>query len=260
MATKRMSRRAFIEAVGATCSNWQWSWSFINHAERFVIFGAWDRDTAGRRCRIFSENWERRRSGHRNPSYKQSRGHIRLVEEEGYALRTFPMAWSDARNDAQGNGPPKIGGFTPTLSVRRLTRIGKDWYATDLHPDDVEMRLAEELDEPQTYSEALRKQITVNAVERNPKARRACVKHHGFDCVVCGFNFERVYGDRGARYIHVHHLNPMAAAEGERQVAPVRDLVRMCPNCHATVHQVVPPLDVEALRQMLRERGASEGR
>lgn len=148
-----------------------------------------------------SGRWKIRATGQKNRSYPQSLEHIRLVEEEGYALKTFPMAWSDARRDQEGNGPPKICGFTPTLSVRGLTRIGKDWYATDLHPERAEMRLAEELDDPQTYSEALRKQITVNAVERNPKARRACVKHHGFDCVVCGFNFERVYSDLGARYI-----------------------------------------------------------
>lgn len=257
MATKTMSRRAFIESVGATCSNWQWSWSFVNHAERFVIFGAWDRNTSGRRCLILSGKWKTRATGQKNQSYPQSLEHIRLVVEDGYTLKTFPMTWSDARRDQEGNGPAKIGGFTPTLSVRGLLRVGDDWYATDLHPDDVEMRLAEELDEPQTYSEALRKQITVNAVERNPKARSACIKHHGFDCVVCGFNFEQVYGDLGADYIHVHHLNPIAAAEGERQVDPVRDLVPMCPNCHSIVHRVVPPLDIEALRQMLRERRAS---
>ncbi|MCO4752747.1 HNH endonuclease, partial [Vibrio cholerae O1 biovar El Tor] len=24
-----------MESVGATCSNWNWSWSFVNHEERF---------------------------------------------------------------------------------------------------------------------------------------------------------------------------------------------------------------------------------
>ncbi|HIH0854662.1 HNH endonuclease, partial [Vibrio cholerae] len=29
-----MSRKKFMESVGATCSNWNWSWSFVNHEER----------------------------------------------------------------------------------------------------------------------------------------------------------------------------------------------------------------------------------
>ncbi len=40
-----MSRKEFIESVDATCKNWQWSWSFINETERFIVFGAWDRNT-----------------------------------------------------------------------------------------------------------------------------------------------------------------------------------------------------------------------
>ncbi|MCO5784156.1 hypothetical protein [Citrobacter meridianamericanus] len=37
-----VNRKQFIQSRGATCRNWTWSWSFINHDEQFVIFGAWD--------------------------------------------------------------------------------------------------------------------------------------------------------------------------------------------------------------------------
>ena len=37
-----MNRKQFIESNGATCSNWTWSWSFVNHEARVVIFGTWD--------------------------------------------------------------------------------------------------------------------------------------------------------------------------------------------------------------------------
>lgn len=36
------TRKAFIKSEGATCKNWTWSWSFVNHQERKIIFGAWD--------------------------------------------------------------------------------------------------------------------------------------------------------------------------------------------------------------------------
>ena len=40
-----MKRKQFIESFGATCKNWTWSWSFVNHDEKLVIFGAWDDHT-----------------------------------------------------------------------------------------------------------------------------------------------------------------------------------------------------------------------
>ena len=49
-----MSRKQFIESVGATCKNWNWSWSFVNHQEKFVIFGLWDVNEDGL---IFDQNW-----------------------------------------------------------------------------------------------------------------------------------------------------------------------------------------------------------
>lgn len=257
MGKTKQSRRAFIESVGATCKNWQWSWSFVNHAERFVVFGAWDVNTAGRRCLILSGKWEFKTTGRRNPGYAQSREHIRLVVDDGYTLKTFPMKWSDARKDESGDGPAKIDDFTAVLSDRGVLQIGNNWYAADLENDEAEIGLAEELDAPERYAEGARRQVYVNAVERSGKARDACVRHHGLDCVVCGFNFQRTFGVLGERFIHVHHLVPVAASQGEREIDPMRDLVPVCPNCHAMIHRVAPPLEIEQLRELLRRNGGA---
>ena len=53
-----MSRKKFIESQGATCKNWTWSWSFINEAKKFIIFGAWDVYDEGNMTLIFSEDWK----------------------------------------------------------------------------------------------------------------------------------------------------------------------------------------------------------
>ena len=253
MGKKKQSRRAFIESVGATCQNWQWSWSFVNHSERFVVFGAWDVNTMGRRCLILSEKWKFKSTGRKTAGYPQSLEHIRLVAEEGYTLKTFPMKWSNARQDEDGEGPPVIGGFTPKLSVRGFLQIGNDWYATALGHEEAETGLTEELEQPERYPEGARKQVYVNAIERSGKARDACIHHHGLDCTVCGFNFQRTYGQIGEGFIHVHHLVPVGALRGERMVDPVQDLVPVCPNCHAMIHQVTPPLDIDQLRSLLRK-------
>ena len=238
-----MNRKQFIESQGATCKNWTWSWSFINESKRLIIFGAWDRYTNGKIAMILSEDWAERR-GHKQAGYDQSREHIRLIEEEGYRLKTFPMQRSDNADD---EGPAKIEGFTPELADKTLTKIGKAWYAADSSSSGP-MALAEELPTPEKYSEGAKFSVTINAYERNPKARAACIAHHGHVCTVCGFDFSRVFGSLGEGFIHVHHVIPIGRIGKEYKIDPVADLMPVCPNCHAMIHRTEPPLIVEQLR------------
>ena len=91
----------------------------------------------------------------------------------------------------------------------------------------------------------------MNAYERNLKARRACLKHHGYDCVVCGFNFFSRYGEIGKEFIHVHHLNPIALIDAEYELDPAADLRPVCPNCHAMLHRGDKVIGIEELRKHL---------
>jgi len=245
-----MNRKQFIESHGATCRNWTWSWSFINEPKKIVIFGAWDVNQRGNKSLILNEEWEISRRGRKQPAYAQSREHIRLIEDEGYRLMTFPMVYSDA-NEEGGIGPAKIEGFTPKLTPKSLIRVGPCWYASD---DRVEPRLPEELAPAEELIEGASKSVSVNSYERNPVARLQCMEHHGYTCKVCSFNFESIYGAIGKNYIHVHHLVPLSEIKGEYVVDPVNDLVPVCPNCHAMIHSTRPALDIDQLKKHLRDR------
>lgn len=240
-----MNRKQFIESQGATCNNWTWSWSFINESERLIIFGAWDVNTNGRTAKIFTEEWQIGRLGRKNPGYDQSREHVRLVEDEGYRLMTFPMQYSEDEN-----GLVKIEGFTPELTEKKITRIGNSWYAIDSNSASP-LPLAEELPASSKYSEGAKFSVTINAYERNPKARAACIAHHGLTCSVCGFNFATVYGNLGEGFIHVHHITPIGEIGKEYELNPKTDLIPVCPNCHAMIHRTEPALTVEQLREHL---------
>lgn len=109
----------------------------------------------------------------------------------------------------------------------------------------------EEIAAESNLREGATMQVTVNAYERSPEARRLCIEHHGLDCVVCGFNFERTYGERAAGFIHVHHLTPISLQGGERDVDPVRDLRPICPNCHAVVHLGRGCMSIEEARHLV---------
>ena len=113
--------------------------------------------------------------------------------------------------------------------------------------------LPEEIIEPDRYIEGASKTVSVNAYERNPKARKKCLEHHGFQCTVCLFDFETVYGSRGKEFIHVHHITPLAEKKEEYILDPIKDLVPVCPNCHAMIHRTQPVLTVDELRKHLHK-------
>ena len=110
--------------------------------------------------------------------------------------------------------------------------------------------LAEEIDSP-TPVEGAVKTVTVNAYERNPKARKQCLDAHGAGCVVCGFNFGKQYGLVAEGYIHVHHLRPLSEIKASHKVDPKEDFSPVCPNCHAVIHLKKTPFTLEEVRAML---------
>ncbi|WP_069353648.1 HNH endonuclease [Burkholderia cenocepacia] len=105
---------------------------------------------------------------------------------------------------------------------------------------------------PPTILEGAMKRVTVNAYERNPVARKACLAFHGYRCAACGFDFEAVYGDIGRGYIHVHHLRPLSSVGASYVIDPIKDLIPLCANCHAMIHRSDPPLAVDVLATRLR--------
>ena len=84
--------------------------------------------------------------------------------------------------------------------------------------------------------EGAKSRVTVNRYERNPIARQKCLEAKGYSCVVCGMNFEEVYGPMGKDFIHVHHVKPISEIGKKYEIDPVKDLVPVCPNCHAMLH------------------------
>jgi len=121
---------------------------------------------------------------------------------------------------------------------------------------DLEARAFPDAVDPSGLFEGAVRQVTVNAYERSIGARAACIAHYGAKCQVCGFDFdfEEAYGEIGRGYIHVHHRVPLSEIGQEYQVDPVRDLIPVCPNCHAMLHAGGELRTVVELRDMIRDR------
>lgn len=101
--------------------------------------------------------------------------------------------------------------------------------------------------------EGAKKQIYVNSYERNSLARDQCIKHYEAKCIICGFDFEKIYGEIGKGVIHVHHLKPLAEIGKEYQIDPINDLRPVCPNCHLIIHRKNPPYSIDEIITMLKE-------
>lgn len=114
-----------------------------------------------------------------------------------------------------------------------------------------------ELTDASTRLEGAKRQIVVNAYERDPAARQKCIDHYGPTCIVCGFNFHAIFGHEAEGFIHVHHLTPLAQIGTEYIVDPVSDLRPVCPNCHAVIHIGGVTRTIDDVRQMIANAGTT---
>jgi hypothetical protein len=88
--------------------------------------------------------------------------------------------------------------------------------------------------------------------ERNQTIIKAKKKHaKSFDCEICGFSFERVYGEQAKDYCEVHHLIQLSEAERETETR-IKDLAILCSNCHRVVHLRNPPFTLAVVKGMLK--------
>jgi 5-methylcytosine-specific restriction endonuclease McrA len=92
-------------------------------------------------------------------------------------------------------------------------------------------RESQQQNSEQGYFEGQIRTVSVEHRKRDSKARRQILNQKGYDCEVCGFNFEKTYG---VKFSEVHHLKPLSV--NERITNPKTDLLVVCSNCHTMLH------------------------
>jgi 5-methylcytosine-specific restriction protein A len=140
--------------------------------------------------------------------------------------------------------------------VARLIREGvSNGELQDLaKPDD------EELDDDFSAPEGRLLLRRHRARERNKGLRKkkidAVLRRGGtLACEACGFDFEEVYGERGAGYVECHHVVPLhEAGEGKTKLS---DLALICANCRRMIHRRAPWPTPAELRAAIEDRRAA---
>lgn len=111
-----------------------------------------------------------------------------------------------------------------------IDRYMRDEYSDGIFPDS---------DLPDDFYEGAAKKVLVNKYERSSIARQKCIEYHGCKCSICGLDFEEKYGEIGKGFIHVHHIVPLNIINSEYVVDYKKDLIPVCPNCHAMLHRKI---------------------
>ena len=144
--------------------------------------------------------------------------------------------------------------YTPTVIAflrQALDQSIPEPQIQSISTTKIDMALPEEISKTEVFYEGARKQISVNAYERNRVARRKCLEHYGFRCAVCAHDMSETYGTVAEQLIHVHHLKPLREIKEGYQVDPIQDLRPVCPNCHAVIHRRKPPYTIEEVKGFL---------
>ena len=139
----------------------------------------------------------------------------------------------------------------------KLKRVFADFYFSVLEDENLDY---EEIENPGVVFEGAKKTIIVNRYERDPKARRQCIEAHGCRCSICELDFGEIYGEVGNGFIHVHHIVPLSTIGENYEVNPKKDLIPVCPNCHAVLHRNENGvfLTVNELKQRIRNKLVSK--
>lgn len=236
---KRYSRSDVKQLAGLSrdAKGGDWDTGSVFHDGEYIIFT--NVGTAGRTGHDYHNRWEgenlrwyHRKGSHRGWSSVQN------MLKQNQMIHLF---WR-----SQNDQPFEYAGRAFPVDVKDTSPVEILW-AFDKFRD---LQIPEEVPIGK-YKEGATKNVLVNAYERDPDARRDCIKHYGTDCFVCGFSFGSRYGKLGQGYIHIHHVLPLSDIRVEHEIDPIDDLRPVCPNCHSMLHRRRPPFTTEELKQIL---------
>ena len=169
-----------------------------------------------------------------------------------------------------GKLPPvrKNGTYRWWALLWNAEKKGKYWEC-ELKPEVVEAieefkifqseetKITQEELEQEFYIEGAVINRQVNIYERDIRARERCLQFYKktkgrLFCQICNFDFEKAYGEIGKDYIHIHHIMPISEIGAQYQIIPEKDLIPVCPNCHAMLHRLSEKvLTVDELKNII---------
>lgn len=219
-----------------------WDTGYTRYEGAFYVFC--NIGTPGRTGHDYANRWD----GDNLVWFAKTKTRPGQPEVEALVSDTVPVFvfWRDGDRK-----PFTFAGMASAKRVQGETPVQVVWAF-----DGRDIAIPEEIGHSAKYLEGSTTQIAVNKYERNRVARARCIDHYGPHCQVCGFDFQNMYGELGANFIHVHHLRELSEIGEEYEVDPITDLRPVCPNCHAMLHRTRPALALDVLKSRITAHGS----
>ncbi|MBN2098874.1 MAG: HNH endonuclease [Dehalococcoidia bacterium] len=179
-----------------------------------------------------------------------------LVDNEGFPWRhQVKVSW-DARFEPIDI---KLGAEPMTVLPLSGDRLHRLLQALSADASFMQARVRSDIEslkhEGELFEEGGKKRRFTSHYERDPRLRESAIRHHGYLCSVCGFDFADVYGEQGLGFIEVHHLRPVSTLGKRTKVDPNRDMATVCSNCHRMMHRTRERvLTIDELKEMIGTR------
>jgi len=170
-------------------------------------------------------------------SYKFDRA-SRIIDEAGLVWpHQVPVSWER--------------GFTPVhlvLGADQLTVL--ELSGDRLRRLQAAVRAAERKEDGLSALEGAKERKEAAFRKRNRALIEDKKRKSDGRCEVCGFSFAQRYRSLGRDCLVAHHIKPIGRRARATRTTP-DDIALLCPNCHAAVHAVAPPLPLDRLRERL---------
>ena len=190
-------------------------------------------------------------------AYLKGRDWLWRHTSEAKAAEARPVQQSPARQPPVQQQPPESVPASHNATTKDVKpRSAAKGERKKPRKKPPQLLIPEEIIDPDSFMEGQCKRVSLNAHERNKDARKVCLRHYGYTCKVCKFDFVSMYGDIGRNYINVHHLKPLSKKGGRKHnINPITDLCPICPNCHAMIHRKEgdKPYTVKELKDIIRK-------
>jgi predicted HNH restriction endonuclease len=225
----------------------------INHAE------SWTRELAGAKnyvCTPDLQHWTFGKSVGADGTYHYNGG---VAKRKLYSLgfvNVLELKEQKIKNkciNAFINWANKVNGYAIAEKFEK-DQLNNKHFEILVHKDVIinwgaKAKGSIAIDSQKAFDDGFKNQIIKEVSFRNKQVVQLAKEKHGTICIVCQFDFGKVYGDHGAGFIEMHHLMPISL--GARSTT-VEDLRPVCANCHRMLHRGKKVLSIEELKVLIK--------
>lgn len=186
--------------------------------------------------------------------------YVKNLKENHYFTKEVDPTGSDFTKWLYKESLEKVLGTVPKEYEKDFYR-GYHWNCEvvkrvrNISANDINLTEETKQEESQPRTEGKKTVYYTTKYERSVQNREETIRIHGTKCMICGFDFEKKYGELGKGYIEVHHIKPLSDLNEEVVVNPATDLICVCSNCHRMLHRFRNYMvSVEELRQIVEDK------